>query len=57
MKVYLAHFTCNLYQDSKQIGLAEYDARKGGANMGKFGPPETKIKPVIDQMFGKAQPQ
>lgn len=54
LKVYLGKFGCTLYKGSKQIASASYDSKTaGGLNLNKFGPPEEKIKPLIDEMFNK----
>ena len=34
-----------------RIGEVEYDARKGGANMGKFGRTAEKIRPLLDELL------
>lgn len=47
MAMYLFYFQATLYEESRVLGVAEYDARKGGGNMGKFGPTAEKIRPLL----------
>lgn len=47
MAMYLTYFQITLMDDGKVLGRAEYDARKGGANMGKFGKTAEKIRPLL----------
>jgi len=51
LAMYLYYFRIEIFEDFKSVGLAEYDAALGGANMGKFGSTEEKLKPLIDQLF------
>lgn len=51
LATYLVYFDANLYEDGKIIGEVEYDARRGGANMGKFGHTAEKIRPLLKELF------
>ncbi|HTJ79690.1 MAG TPA: Sbal_3080 family lipoprotein [Rariglobus sp.] len=51
MAIYLTYFQATLLEDGKVLGRAEYDARKGGANMGKFGKTAEKIRPLLMDLF------
>jgi len=47
MAMYLTYFDVRLMDEGKVLGHAEYDARRGGANMGKFGKTAEKIRPLL----------
>lgn len=47
MAMYLTYFQVTLMDDGQVLGRAEYDARRGGANMGKFGKTAEKIRPLL----------
>lgn len=51
MAMYLTYFQATLMEDWKVLGRAEYDARKGGGNMGKFGKTAEKIQPLLVDLF------
>jgi hypothetical protein len=51
MAMYLFYFEATLFEDHRLLGTAEYDARLGGANMGKFGSTADKIRPLLVQLL------
>jgi len=54
MAMYLFYFQATLMDNSAVLGTAEYDARTGGANMGKFGTTAEKIRPLISELLRNA---
>ncbi|MDB6169073.1 MAG: hypothetical protein JWM88_1937 [Verrucomicrobia bacterium] len=54
MAMYLFYFRVMLFEDGRAIGTAEYDARRGGGNVSKFGPTAEKIRPLLEQMLHDA---
>ncbi|MBC7368679.1 MAG: hypothetical protein H7343_18035 [Undibacterium sp.] len=52
----LTYFYGTLSEDGRILGQTEYDARMGGANIGKFGPTAEKIRPLIAELFRNATP-
>ena len=52
LAMYLSYAEINVFDGTQQVGSATYDARQGGANMGKFGPTAEKIEPLVAQLFG-----
>ncbi|RFF29953.1 Sbal_3080 family lipoprotein [Wenzhouxiangella sediminis] len=55
LAMYLTYFHGTLYEEGRMLGEAEYDARSGGSNFGKFGPTASKIKPLLTEMMQKVQ--
>lgn len=55
MAMYLTYFNATLYDDGRVLGEVEYDARSGGANMGKFGSTANKIRPLLEELFAKVE--
>lgn len=55
MAMYLTYFRATLYEDGRVLGEVEYDAKMGGANMGKFGKTEDKIRPLLTELLSKVQ--
>ena len=51
MAMYLFYFEATLFEDHRLLGTAEYDARMGGANPGKFGSTADKIRPLLMQLL------
>jgi hypothetical protein len=51
MAMYLTYFHITLYEGDRVIGEADYDAKHGGANMGKFGKTKEKIRPLLQELF------
>jgi hypothetical protein len=51
LAMYLSYANISIFDDSKLIGQATYDARQGGANMGKFGATAEKLQPLINELF------
>jgi len=41
------------YSRGAHLGSAEYNAMRGGANMGKFGSTGSKIAPLLRELFSK----
>ncbi|MEM9753365.1 MAG: Sbal_3080 family lipoprotein [Planctomycetota bacterium] len=50
--MYLTYFRAELWDRGQRIGEAEYDARAGSANLGKFGTTADKIRPLLEEMLG-----
>lgn len=55
MAMYLTYFQVTLLEEGKVLGRAEYDARKGGANMAKFGKTAEKIRPLLIDLLQQVQ--
>ncbi len=55
MAMYLVYFHANLYDQGKIIGQVDYNAKNGGANMGKFGHTSEKIQPLLEQLFAQVK--
>jgi hypothetical protein len=55
MAMYLTYFQATLHEDGRVVGQAEYDARRGGSNMKKFGKTSEKIRPLFEEMFQNVQ--
>jgi hypothetical protein len=53
LAMYLYYVRIEVFEDSRSIGLAEYDATLGGLNLGKFGSTEGKLRPLVDQLFAR----
>ena len=53
MAMFLAYFKADLKRDGMVLGTAHYDARRGGANMKKFGHTAEKIRPLLRQLMSK----
>lgn len=51
MAMYLTYFQGTLMENGKVLGRVEYDSRRGGANMGKFGKTAEKIRPLLIDLF------
>jgi hypothetical protein len=51
MAMYLTYFHAKLYEDGRILGEVEYDAKMGGANMGKFGKTAEKIRPLLSELL------
>ncbi|MEM1446128.1 MAG: Sbal_3080 family lipoprotein [Planctomycetota bacterium] len=51
--MYLTYFRTELWDHGQRIGEAEYDARSGSANLGKFGTTADKIRPLLQEMLGQ----
>ncbi|MEM1098180.1 MAG: Sbal_3080 family lipoprotein [Planctomycetota bacterium] len=52
--MYLTYFRAELWDRGQRIGEAEYDARAGSANLGKFGTTADKIRPLLQEMLGQS---
>ena len=50
-KTYMSKFVVNIYQNRRIIAGAEYNAKSGGLNLGKFSDIEAKIESIIDECF------
>ncbi|MFT7680303.1 MAG: hypothetical protein ACI8QC_004309 [Planctomycetota bacterium] len=53
--MYLSYFQLLINENGALAGSAEYDARSGSANLGKFGKAVSKIEPLIFELFGRVQ--
>lgn len=42
-------------ENGKVLGRAEYDSRRGGANMGKFGKTAEKIRPLLMDLLSNVE--
>lgn len=51
MAMYLHYAKIEVFEGRRVLGSAEYDARSGGANFGKFGSTREKIAPLVAQLF------
>jgi hypothetical protein len=51
LAMYLSYAEVRIYDGPNRVGRIEYDARLGGANMGKFGTTESKLGPMFDKLF------
>lgn len=51
MAMYLTYFDAMLMEEGRIIGRAQYDARGGGGNMGKFGKTAEKIRPLLIELL------
>jgi len=51
LAMYLVYADLRVYDRDLLIGEANYDARGGGANFGKFGHTGEKLKPLTEQLF------
>jgi len=52
MAMYLTYFQATVMENGKVLGRAEYDSRRGGARMDKFGKTAEKIRPLLMDLFG-----
>jgi hypothetical protein len=60
MAMYMTYFQATLLENGKVLGRAEYDSRRGGARMDKFGRTAEKIRPLLIDLLGnvdRAKPQ
>jgi len=55
MAMYLNYLRATLYDEGRVLGEIEYDAKLGGANMGKFGKTEGKIRPLLMELLANAE--
>jgi len=55
MAMYLTYFETMLMEEGRVLGRAEYDARLGGGNMGKFGKTAEKIRPLLIELLQNVQ--
>jgi len=53
LAMYLVFAEINVYEDGLLVGQATYDAHGGGYNPDKWGTTAGKLKPLVDQLFGK----
>lgn len=51
LAMYLYYVRIEVFEDHKSIGSAEYDATLGGLNLDKFGSTESKLAPLVSQLF------
>lgn len=51
MAMYLTYFQGTLMENGKVLGRVEYDSRRGGTNMGKFGKTAEKVRPLLIDLF------
>lgn len=51
LAMYLTYFQATLYEQNSIIGEVEYDARKGGGRLDKFGSTESKVRPLLQKML------
>ena len=55
MAMYLVYFRATLYDEGRVLGEVDYDAKMGGANMGKFGTTANKIRPLLTELLQNAK--
>jgi hypothetical protein len=53
MAMYMTYFKATIYEDGRILGEVEYDAKRGGGNMNKFGKTANKIRPLLQELLGK----
>jgi len=53
LAMYLTYMKLELRESGNVIASAEYDARRGGGNMGKFGHTSEKMRPLLKEMLGR----
>lgn len=51
MALYMSYADIKVYNQGKPAGDAVYDAKGGGANMGKFIDADNKISELVNQLF------
>jgi hypothetical protein len=51
LALYMAYARLRIFRGSEEIGTAEYDSMRGGANMGKFINAESKLNELVDELF------
>ena len=51
MALYMEYAEIKVYEEARPIGEATYNARNGGASMGKFIDAEKKIRELVNQLF------
>ena len=56
MAMYLTFFHATLLEEDRVLGTAEYDARSGGANVGKFGHTAEQLRPILTQLLVNVRP-
>jgi hypothetical protein len=54
---YMSFAHIRVYRDGYQVGEANYDARTGGGNPGKFIDADKKITELVDQLFPGRAPR
>lgn len=57
LAMYLTFAELTVHEGDTIIGTANYDARSGGGNMGKFGPTSEKLQLIVKPLFEKAAPR
>jgi hypothetical protein len=55
MAMYLVYFRATLFEEGRVLGEVEYDAKMGGANMGKFGKTAEKLRPLLMDLLKNAE--
>lgn len=55
MAMYLTYFQATLMESGHVLGRVEYDARRGGGNMGKFGATAEKIRPMLIDLLSNVK--
>jgi hypothetical protein len=53
--MYLSYAKIDLYKDGAQVGSAEYDARMAGLMLNKFKGAESKVDPLLDELFANVE--
>ena len=51
LRLYMSYAEIKVFKGNELIGIAEYDATKGGANTNKFINAEAKVKELVDKLF------
>jgi len=55
LAMYLTYMRLDLREKGNIIASAEYDARRGGGNMSKFGHTSEKMHPLLNEMLGTSE--
>ncbi|HIG12797.1 MAG: Sbal_3080 family lipoprotein [bacterium] len=53
LAMYLTFFRIDAFKNETRLGSAQYDARFGGLHMGKFGATAEKLRPLLQELFGR----
>ena len=51
LALFLFYAEINVYEGGNRVGRIEYDARKGGGNLDKFGTTISKLEPLFERLF------
>ena len=57
LAMYMSYAEIKIYAQAKPVGVATYDASRGGANFGKFIDADKKISELVQQLFPGGPPR